>query len=953
VMFFVFAILHLFRVLFPTPSRLNPIGRNSDALVLMLFQTGELGYIGCVHLWFHKVWTVRWRFPSLPLNLAFFGWLVADFLFAFYDLENVRYNLQSLLFSIIRTFITQLWLPKLAIPLYFIPTTTSPPLIAPFVTDQVFDDFTFFGTLLVSWIFFAGVGIVLLCLNKPKVLASVHRPIPHELDESPDDMSHDQAELIAPRGGCRRITGTGWPGQSRCQPNSEFRRPLFVVFHVLMVFHLLALGLFLFYPMQHRLKWFSIRPVSFNLMVCMTHYERWMSKPKQARASQTARSFLPPGRYWLDGRERPLFPAMHGDFAAFCAYNRDNETCRTFRKTPSPTPMAKPPNVVLLIYESMNPSTYLIDGEFLDEQAVSTIRDPNFLVSETPFYDRTLMPSLRAFARDGITFAGLSSLGLPTFSGMHGLMTGAVPSQTFMNMVDGIRAQTDDIPTFMRSEGYRSFYVSAVPLAYDGVGNWAFRRPAIEEALIQMRCAEGYGDLLGDPIQDALMPRPSMLNCSRKQREVKRKAREFADRDFPKWFDYVACYYPNEEQGRLLNLSSETLSNRDWTPDRITTRQFRLHWRQQRAFLDRNNQTDKPIFAGYLDSESHIPYCGYDLEQFYTPLDPSLSFLSDDHRRERFKRVNHYVDEYFINETIDFLRKEDPHTIVILTGDHGTRDVPIRRKNSHVTNRTVFSGDCVDGSSGVDSFFAVSGIINYLGDDPTVKAALQLDRLRGKTLKMACDHNDLMYTVIDLVSQFNGHSIPPSSRRSRNLINLSVQMMDDIAKKGNQAALERIDRSNWQSLSMVSGQLEFRNGSRMLRIHPMDPEGAHYYPGVSFPTCLKSEDAPEMETGGEKVPEMSEAMFDWLESENFMFSMNRLFHYKFRDKECVEKGNCAFPTNTRLKFNNRFFYGGVIFFPVTGGLIGFWIVALCYVHECRFQRKKRRYSKAVALTEEF
>jgi arylsulfatase A-like enzyme len=606
--------------------------------------------------------------------------------------------------------------------------------------------------------------------------------------------------------------------------------------------------------------------------------------------------------------------------------------------------------VVLLVYESMNPSTYLIDGEFLDEQARSKPDDPTFVVTDTPFYDRHLMPSLRSLAEGGITFSGMASLGLPTFSAFHSLLTGVTPSQTYVNVVDAGQAHADDIPSFLRGEGYRTMVVSAGPLVWDALETWAYRRPAREEALIRMRCAEGYGDLLGDPVQDALTSRPRMVDCSRREREIKRRARELSRHEFPKWFDYIASYFPNADQAKVLNLSMENVQFRDWSPDRVTARQFQVHWRQQRAFLERSNQSDKPIFGVLLDVEAHTPYTGYDSEEYYGKIDPALSPLSEEHKRERFKRVNHYVDRYFVNETIEFLRREDPNTIVILTGDHGTRDVPIRRKNIHVTNRTVFSGDCVDGSSGVDSFFVVSGVINYLGNDPAVRTALKLDELGGKTIKISCDHNDLMYTVMEVVSDLNGHSVPPTNRRSRNLINLSSTLIADISSRGTDAALSKIEQSRWQSLSVVSHQLEYRNGTQMLRTHPLDSEGAHYYHRATYPTCLKSEDAPEMKTGGANASLMTDSLFEYLDSENYMISMNQFFHYRFRDQRCVDHGDCSIPTNRRLSFDDRLFYIGVVLVPALSGLVGFWIVGLCYVHEWQFERKKRRYSEEVELS---
>jgi hypothetical protein len=93
------------------------------------------------------------------------------------------------------------------------------------------------------------------------------------------------------------------------------------------------------------------------------------------------------------------------------------------------------PNIVLMIIESLNPSTYLIDEEFIDETSASRKGDPQYYISDKPFYNKEYAPYLRALAAEGVTFSGMNSLGIPTYSGWHSLLTGLVPSQNYMNIV--------------------------------------------------------------------------------------------------------------------------------------------------------------------------------------------------------------------------------------------------------------------------------------------------------------------------------------------------------------------------------------------------------------------------------------------------------------------------------------------------------------------------------------
>jgi hypothetical protein len=292
-----------------------------------------------------------------------------------------------------------------------------------------------------------------------------------------------------------------------------------------------------------------------------------------------------------------------------------------------------------------------------------------------------------------------------------------------------------------------------------------------------------------------------------------------------------------------------------------------------------------------MNIEGHMPYHGYDRDEFYDPIPPEIGFASVEHKKARYLRVNKYADRWAVGETIRFLRENDNNTIVFLTGDHGTRDVPIRWKNSRITNRTVFSGDCVGGSSGCDSMFTTTGVISYLGNDPRVLKRLGLDVLKGKTLKFGTDHTDLIYTLLDITSKLQGREMKPTHRRGRNLIELGQAM---VGKKYEEQ-LKMLDESNWTGLSFVTGQLDYRKGAKNLRVHPADPNGAHLYDAVTFPTCMKLLDDPEMELAGSKAYPMFTEMFEYLNVENYLTSLNKVYSYGFRNGTCIEEGHCTFP----------------------------------------------------------
>jgi hypothetical protein len=439
--------------------------------------------------------------------------------------------------------------------------------------------------------------------------------------------------------------------------------------------------------------------------------------------------------------------------------------------------------------------------------------------------------------------------------------------------------------------------------------------------------------LLDDPVQQALAGTPLLSRCD--PALVNATAQRLRDLGRPKWFDYVASYFPNEHQAAMLNLSWDSLVYHDWYADRIAGQQLQLHWRQQRAFLNRTNRTEAPIFATFLDVESHMPYLGYDRNEFYGGMGKAT-------KEQRFKRVNRYVDRYMLENAIEFLRREDPNTIVIITGDHGTRDIPVRGKGSFVTNETAFSGDCVGASSGVDSLFVVSAVVSYLGNDTDVQHALGLDKLAGKTVKVATDHGDLTYTLMETISRLNGHSLPPTHRRSRNLVDLSATIIAQTKSQGTAAAVAALNASGWQSLSVVTYQMDYRNGSQLLRTHTSDSSEAHYYSNVSYPTCLRRLRAPDMAVGGDHVKEMTDAAFQYLAHENYLLRTNSLYNYAFRDMKCIADGHCEFPKRRPYRINETYFVKFTLCFPAVGGLIGFVLVGVIYLRAWIVRRRKPR-----------
>ena len=512
------------------------------------------------------------------------------------------------------------------------------------------------------------------------------------------------------------------------------------------------------------------------------------------------------------------------------------------------------------------------------------------------------MPNLAKYAKEGVVFSGLAAHGLPTLSGMHSLFTGVLPSQTFMNIIETSETHVDDFPShFHEIDNYRTFYVTSTDFKFDGLHFWLNRRTAEEEAKIRLKC-EDSSEMFDDPIQNKLMKKPSHLKKC-KQEEIDEFIMSKNLQSFPKWFDYLAGFFPNINQSILMGLKEPFLKKTDWIADRVLAKEIQLVWKMQKKFLKRK-KIDKPLFGVSINMETHIPYFGFDNIDQYDKIDPKISRFSAEHKKQRFIRVNKYTDKHYIGGMIDFLKKKDNNTIVVVLGDHGTRDVPVRKKNTMLTNKTQLSGDCYANPSGIDSLFITSGAIIYLGDDENVKKELRLNVLKGKTIKVATDHNDLIYTIMELLSRFQNKPLPPTHRLGRNLIDFSEDIVNTLKQKnegnsnsmnGPSKLIQKLNESNWQSLSYLSYQIEYKRGTEFIRTHSAGPSGSHYYNVSSFPTCVKKKDAEDMKLGGNDAKRMFNDMIDYLNVNNFLLYHNRVFNYAFRDEECIKNGTCELP----------------------------------------------------------
>lgn len=208
-------------------------------------------------------------------------------------------------------------------------------------------------------------------------------------------------------------------------------------------------------------------------------------------------------------------------------------------------------------------------------------------------------------------------------------------------------------------------------------------------------------------------------------------------------------------------------------------------------------------------------------------------------------------------------------------------------------------------------------MIGYLGDDPKIKEILNYEKLRGKTFKFAADHNDLVYTLEEIINKINGTEMQPTHRRSRNLIDLASKTYDAVQNGTVTDAYKIINDINWRSFSITSLNSEYREGATVLRSHPADKYGSHHYENASYPQCLRNKyKSSPMKLGTTEGISMYDRMFKHIQAETFLIYNNRLYNYGFRDKDCISRGKCDFPEPYSLEFNDGFFAMCLIFIPV-------------------------------------
>ncbi|CAL6065794.1 Sulfatase [Hexamita inflata] len=514
------------------------------------------------------------------------------------------------------------------------------------------------------------------------------------------------------------------------------------------------------------------------------------------------------GSVWLDQRKIPIYPFMQATESIACVYNNNckNKTSQygsEFDRKHISEQAEEKPNVIFLIIESFSPQAFISNH----------ITKSDLKIERGSMFKEFYLPNLSKLSTDSLNAVSLSSQGLPTVFGFLGLIAGEIP-QTDYNIAQNSQNDVDDFPSFFRNQNYSTLYVAPSDPRFDCEQNWIWR-----------------GNM------------PSSKKFKQQQR----------------WFDSFYNYFPTQIQADELKINLSTSKN--WTPDRISSAQFIYYLNQSL------NKTKQPHLGVWFSVDTHYPFRGYDDLQEYEQFKIGKGVNSGIKQRDKFDSyatLAKYTDHY-IGKIIQFIEQNMSNTILVITGDHGAREVPLFQKGEQIDiydNQSALYNDCKCG----DSNFAVSALISYIGTNQ--KLIQKIQEVQGSVIKLPTDHQDLIKTLYNLIND----SIP-SSRLGRNLFD-----MINTTTELKHVSLRYTD---------ILAEIAFED--RLIRFNPNALNGEM----ISIqPSCVEGQ---KQYQSNNTIKQDILKFTKYHKLVQYIQQRNQMFNYKFRDITCVQYNNCKFP----------------------------------------------------------
>lgn len=659
------------------------------------------------------------------------------------------------------------------------------------------------------------------------------------------------------------------------------------------IFHVLMVLLLCYIPDPLKSVNNLFFPVLSGLYFGFHHFERTQNGLSKREMIKNIRHYLPEGRYWMDNRKNSVFWSLHGGINAYCSYNDDPDKCNSInlRKSTAKVSQKDLPNIVMFMIESFCTLPSLIDSEFLDEH-VHKRTLYNSVVTDKFLHNRNVFKGLSGYSDQLITYSGVRSLGMPTINGLISVLLSIHPIQTGYNIISAPLKHFFDLGSYFRMHNYETIFATPAPVNLDSKQNLVFQKTAHEEAVSRMKCAGYYGVYEHDKTQLAL--HPESMRTLKKKCNIKlvKKLEAILERNHvnkPRAFDMILDYTPTAKVASALNISSDEIYPSWLVNSRTQKAILSTHWKQIREVRG----PDKRIFLIASTGDSHRPlFMKTDVDKYDIPFNRSEN---PDYDTALFMKLLKQTDQQLITPMIEFLKENDPNTLVIITGDHGN---PFQL-TPNTDDKTIKVPQYVH-EFNHDNFFETSASLLYLGDNEKVKEVLNYDLLRGKTLKIPSSHFDLTYTIFDILARLNGTEVPPLSTRSRNMIDIFKKLVSTNGDEKNLSILlDQIDRSNWHSLSFTNTFIEFSNGLRTLKTSPLYPKLGIYYNFTSFPLSVAPKDV-EFEPNVSVLSDTKEHLkyfFNVYNVENYLLYHNTLYHYDFitNNRQCIENYSCTWP----------------------------------------------------------
>ncbi|CAL6005517.1 Sulfatase [Hexamita inflata] len=524
---------------------------------------------------------------------------------------------------------------------------------------------------------------------------------------------------------------------------------------------------------------------------------------------------LPPNEDWLDQRETPIFPLVHAPKEFVRAYNNHTKEVLPERKA------AKLPNIVFLSWESFSPAPKYVRDEVL-------LNEKSFMQGQP--YRKDYLPNLAGLAETGHTFMAMRSNGIPTINGWHAFTTGEMPSSKSVNVISSQYNQVDDFPSKFREYGYWNLMVWPCNLDSDKIHYFAFRG---------------------------------------KQRQ---SGPEFIEK-FPTWFDEIHQFYPTKEEAETMGILEYPEKQRSWTADRISSQTFNY-------FFNKQVSEERPVFGFYGNVDTHEDFSWFDDPIQYEPyiVGQGRSNRYDVYgMHDAYSTVIRYSDAAF-GRIIKNIKENAPETIVVIMGDHGTRQAPLYLhpdKKINEESEIYYDMECNHKTAGPDMQFTTSAVMSYFGTNEYLKS--KFDAIKNMTTFEPADQQDVVHTIMLLLEGMTDYQLP-STR-------LGVDLLNEANNVINNKPTKKVGKISISHINM-----EYSDSRGLFRMALGGPKDG-YQVVKPVPSCIQGKNS--INTNFDvQVYKDAKMMVDLY---TFMSKNDRYFSYDFRNTTCVLEGTCQFP----------------------------------------------------------